>query len=214
MPWTYDPLRRVYIGPNGRALTPRQMVRLRNAFADARAEVAKDLAIALIAGALTLPEFSDAFEQFIADTILAGYLFGRGGVTQATDADYARVTELIEAQLAFWATFRGALESEFGGIERTGELSDKQLTARASLYSGAAVHAYEVGRSDAYGFALPGYPADGAAPCLTSDRCWWDITESDDGTAWLATWHTQGDERVCDVCRQRARDWALVRVPK
>lgn len=182
------------------------MVRLRNAFADARSSVARDIAARLVSGDVTARAFGALFEAFIQDTVLAGYFLGRGGIAQATEADFVRATTLIDTQLGFWDGFDQAL--------RSGELSDAQVTSRAALYGGAAVHAYEVGRSDAYGFSLPAYPADGSTECKTACRCEVPITESEDGVNWEARWVTSGDDRVCDDCLRYSRQWSPLVIPK
>lgn len=196
MPWTFDPVRKQYISPSGRAMTRSASVQLRNNFAAARSEIARVMAEQLTSGAITQAEFAAQFQVFIEDTITASYLAGRGGVNAIVDDDLDAILKIIDKQMDFADEFVKELDG----------LSADEIANRASLYGDAAVNGYEVGQSDSHGVELPGYPGDWVSECRSGCRCFWVITSTMDGkTSYV--WETASDSNVCETCAQRGRDW-------
>lgn len=204
MGWTYDRTRHAYVSPDGVLLNRRASVALRDAFVRARAEIARDLAAQYTSGALNRLDFAAAFYRFVEDTLLASFLFGHGGANADLVRDAQRIQQLINEQLGFASEFVFAIERE--------GLSAAQIEARAAMYADAAVYAYEEARALDHGFSLPAYPADHSTPCEGGCRCWWEITE--DEANWYATWHTEGDDRVCPDCARNGRAWNPLVLPK
>ena len=58
---------------------------------------------------------------------------------------------------------------------------------------------------------LPAMPGDGTSQCLTRCRCSWDITKLEGDGNYDCTW-VMSDAEHCQTCRQRATDWAPLRV--
>lgn len=202
--WLYDAARRAYVSPGGKVLDEQASVQLRNAFALARGEVARDLAQRLAAGTLSRAQFAVEFGQFIEDTMVGAFLAGRGGMHAALREDALTIQRMINDQLGYADGFLRAIDAE--------GLSPKEIEARAAQYADAAVYAYEEARSIAHGFALPQYPADGATECLSNCRCYWSIEETD--TEWRCTWIAVNDSTTCPGCAQNAREWAPLVIPK
>lgn len=144
--------------------------------------------------AARITSFGNRFLSRLGEMITSAYVTAAGGIDKVTDAGWQAVAKAIDAQAAFANGFLGAL--------RRGEVSPEQAQARAALYVGSTVAAYEQGLADAAGVDLPAMPGDGSTPCLGNCRCAWRI--ADDGSAY---WHAVDDKGTCVVCRQRAEDW-------
>lgn len=203
--WRYDPAKHAYIDPAGKIVTLRQMVATRDAFVAARVAMAQALGDALAAGTITLDEFSTQFRALSAETLTALHLFGSGGaaMVEARPTLVARLAQLLERQIPYADAFIAELQD--------GTVTAEAAGARAGLYQGAGIEAYEQARADDFGIELPFYPADGSSECKTNDRCAWIIE-----TRWndelgrdvtYATWQTEHDENVCETCRQRGAEW-------
>jgi hypothetical protein len=198
MPWTYDVSKRQYISPGGKPLSHTSTVQLRNAFAKARGEIAKDIAKRFLAGELTPASFRVEFERFIGDTITAAFLLGRGGMNAALVEDATKIMNEIGRQLGFADEFLTEISD--------GALSDAEITDRIAKYADASVKAFEEGVATSHGLDLPGVPGDWATQCKAGCRCYWQIIDT--GDTWECTWIAQSDGAVCDDCAERAANWS------
>lgn len=220
-----------------RALTHRQLVRRRDALADAYAARFGALAARYAAGSIGRGAFEGGFLDLVGAAALAGYAFGRGGPGEMDDGDRATVAAIVAGQAdharRFFADVRAAVAA---GLLRAGEAPvaeialpgralgrgiaatvgdvlsamGAQIAARARLYAGAVVAAFERGRAAAHGVELPEYPGD---RCLgqSNCRCSWDVRETPEATE--ATWVT-GGAGPCAVCADNAERYDPYRVPK
>lgn len=138
-----------------------------------------------------------AFMRRVSDGVTAAYVVARGGVVAVPPAEWRVVVDLVARQQGYADGFAAAL--------RGGTISHAQAVARARLYAGATVDAFERAKAKQSGFDAPAYPGEGCrggSQC----RCYWSIVEFPD--RYEAIWRAVGDTNTCDVCRQRARDWA------
>lgn len=209
MAWTYDRTKHRYISDDGRALSDRELVTLRNDLADGMAEEARSLVSRLFAGLLDFVSWARAFARTIASGITAGFLLGHGGARTVTPKAVSAIDAMIAEQHGYAAGFARDLADGLTG----GTLTEAAASARAELYAGASVHAYEQGRADAVGVDLPYYPGDGGTSndgeqcvCLGNCRCAWQITHGGDGPA-TAAWITAADGKVCPGCEARGNDY-------
>ncbi|MCC6314204.1 MAG: hypothetical protein IT337_09315 [Thermomicrobiales bacterium] len=173
------------------------MLALRNAIADGMTAESASLAQRLIDGALSLVEWAKAFAKLIRAGVGAGFLLGRGGRATADAAAKAALADLVNTQLAYAKAFAADVGLRLGD----GTATVEGVAARSALYAGASVQAFDQGRSLDWGVRLPFYPSDGDTACGGNCRCAWEIADFEDRIE--ATWHTEGDSRVCDDCRSR-----------
>lgn len=204
--WVWDPVKRRYVTASGAALGQRELIAVRDGFAEGAAQVLTELAGAWMDGALTLDQFAAAFEQWIADTVTSGYLLGRGGAEALTEADIGIIQREIDRQVGH----AREMIDEF----RRGAASAEQVAGRAPGYAGGSVNAFDQGREGAFGgsFTFPVYPGDGETSCYGNCRCYWVIDTYPD--RYEMTWVTEGDGRVCPECAQRGVDYAPLVVPR
>lgn len=130
----------------------------------------------------------------------AAYLAGSGDATLAGPARTAVLTDLA-TQLKFLAKFgleiQGAKEWQAG------------WNSRAAMYAKSIAAPYWRGKTRM--LPLPAMPADGTTQCLTNCKCAWDIQELDGENNYDCTWQ-MSDVEHCQTCRQRAADWAPLRI--
>lgn len=185
----------------GRLLRPLQIRRLRD---DLASEVARQIRIEtdlMLSGKVEIDAWANNVERMLLRGQGSGYAFGRGGIAQMTDGDYDRLARLLDEQSGFFGQFKAEIEA--------GNLSDAQIAARAEMYAGSTINAYEQGQHQAAigdseaDWDLPVYPADGGTTCLSRCRCAWQIDE--DAYGWTCVWETEGDEQVCPECEERGR---------
>jgi hypothetical protein len=195
----WDAARRGWVDRNGRALTERQVLKLRDDLAIEVSRILRQETQLYLDGKLEFDSWVRNFEDMLVRGTGSGYAFGRGGVGNMTDGDYDRLARIYTQQSEFFAKFVADVQ--------TGDMSDEKLLARADLYGGSAVNAFEqakqqaaIGDSEA-DWDLPFYPADGDTPCRSNCRCSWVIEE--DATGWTCAWVTERDEQVCDGCAAR-----------
>lgn len=204
----------------GRLVTRPQLRQLRDELADAYSAQFRTLTQQYGEGAISRTAWESGFRDLITRAAADGYAFGRGGVAQMTDTDFDALLRIVTTQLQFGEGFftdvRAQLAARQGQLAR--DLKAQllpQLTARADLYGGAAVHGFEQGQAVAVtegGLAnLPAYPADGSSECGANDRCAWVITEQDG--MWAARWVTERDGNVCPTCQWRGDNWNPLMIP-
>lgn len=194
----------------GDALTHDALVALRNAWVaawqDELAGIAREELGAGQGEAAALVEFPPGrvnafaarFLRRVGEMVIEAYVWAAGGVDRVTDAGWRSVADLVARQEAFGQGFVGALTA--------GELSSAEAAARARLYGGAGVEAFEQGRAAQVGFEPPAVPGAGDTECGTNCRCEWRIEEFPDRVE--ATWIAVDDEATCETCERRATAWA------
>lgn len=198
MNWRWDEKRHQYVSDSGDVLGGKELQAIRDGLAEGFSEQAADLVAQQQAGSITADQFAARFSAFVDEATRAQFLLGRGGVNAAASDDFATMAKIISDQLGFADGFAKALAN--------GEISAAEATARAELYAGSAVSAFEQGMAASHdGLELPFYPADGDTPCLGGCRCSWEI--EDDGEQYTATWITEGDGNVCDGCLERGAQY-------
>lgn len=193
MALTYDPSARRWLDDD-RPLTPRQVVVLRNAFADRYADLFAELSDDLSAGRIGLQAWADDFAELLGRYLSSQFIFGRGGIDAMDDRDWLRVAKIIDDQQGY---FSGFVEDVLDGT-----VTEAQLRARAASYANAGVLAHSQALEASFGIMLPVYPADGGTACGGGCRCAWIITETD--LSYEASWETMGDQDVCPGCQSRA----------
>src|SRR5436190_4071093 len=200
MAWTWDAAARRYVDGT-RVVTERELLDLRNAIAGGVTDAAAALASWLVDGTLTIAGWAEAFARLIRDGTSAGFLLGLGGRAQVDLAALSTLDALIAEQLDFAMGFA----TELAPALDAGTATAEGVAARSALYAGASVHAFDRGRSQAWGLDLPYFPADGLTACHGNCRCEWSIEDFDDRIE--ATWITVGDENTCDGCQARGNQY-------
>lgn len=146
--------------------------------------------------------FSDAFRQHVAESITHAYVFSVGGMGAMAIPQWKELTGLIEKQDRFAVNFVEAI--------RAGELSERQIIARARQYAGAGTEAFERGKTAMRHFEAPEIPGQlcaGRSRC----RCYWQIVTKK--TTIEATWRAKGDLNTCAHCSGNAVRWNPLIVP-
>jgi hypothetical protein len=197
--WTWDAARREYVSDTGLILGKDELQAIRDGLADGFEEVAADLVARHASGALPDEEFAGQFRAFVDEAMRAQFLLGRGGVNACVGTDFETMAKLIADQLGFAEGFAADLAAK--------QLTQVEATARAELYAGATVSAFEQGMAATHdGLDLPAFPGDGATQCLGNCRCRWEIVEFDD--RYEATWIAEQDPNSCDDCLRNSERWS------
>jgi hypothetical protein len=193
--WTYDSASKRYRGADGRYLSPKQMVGLRDAFTDKMKARAADLAQSRSEGTLS----ANAWEREMRSLVKACHIdmaaLGRGGRRQMAPADWGRVGAAVKQQYQYLGRF----------ADDTANLSEAQVRARAGLYVEAATAAYERGRAAAFEVTLPQHPGDGSTACGANCRCHWDLQETEQGVE--ARWVVNAGAESCADCLGNGAQW-------
>lgn len=202
--WTFDTKSRRYRNlTTGRYLSAASSIELRDdAVVRLRRDTA-DLTRQLADREIAVQAWESAMQANVREVNVLQFAFGRGGRNAMTDTDRASLAEIIDGQNAYLRAFAQDVAA--------GQLSEAQITARAKLYYGSSVAAYERGRSGAFGVSLPAYPADGGTACKSACRCRWQLV--DKGDEIHATWKLQAGES-CSGCKRRASQWSPLVVVK
>jgi len=208
----------------GRAVSAATVIAARDALADEYAAQFRSLALLYTAGGLTASAWTELFTGLLMEAIAHGYLFGRGGIERMGDADWQRVTETYARQLDYARNFIAEVEARIAERPAGASVADvleevaPSTAARAELYAGSVVESYEQGQVAAVSehrgaLRMPVYPADGGTECKSRCRCAWSITGDEETRQWTARWITEGDDNVCDGCRERGRLYANLVIP-
>jgi hypothetical protein len=136
----------------------------------------------------------------IENTMIAEYLFGRGGAKAMGAADGVILDEMLASQRRYWNGFMSELSRE--------PMSMARITQRANLYTSASRGFFERGRGVAWRIDLPAYPGDGSTACRSNCTCTWDIRERKDHIE--AIWRLGAGEN-CDDCQRNAVEYAPLR---
>lgn len=156
---------------------------------------------ALSSGAESVAQWRAQFSQALAKYHTASLLVGQGN-TALTDPGRRYLSRTVEAQITFLSNF--ALEIQDAEEFKPG------WNARAALYAQGIGASYWRGATRM--LPLPAMPRDGSSQCLSNCTCSWEITELDGEGNYDCTWHLGASERHCQVCPQRAQDWAPLRI--
>lgn len=108
-------------------------------------------------------------------------------------AERAEIKAAVAKQLEY---LRGFVEDV-----QAGKLSEKQVRARADLYSGAVRETYSQARW--LGIPLPFMPTQGSE-CKVNCRCRWDVVKLDGDGNYDAYWRMGATEQHCTTCPSRA----------
>jgi hypothetical protein len=187
-----------------KSVTQAQLRTVRNQLADGISDGLGEIADAFHAGSMTLMEWAARFAAFIRHGTIAGWLLGSGGTNAVTNDALSRIDALIAKQ----TPFAEQIIRDLGQAQ----LSPEQTRARAKMYAGTAVTAYEQGMAYRNGIDLPTYPGMGDTTCYTNCRCSWRIETTD--TEVMAFWDTAGDAKVCESCQSLSRKYNPLRVPR
>lgn len=198
MPFRYrTDLAAYYRSGKTQPVTQAQLRQVRDQLADGLVDEFDRLAGRYAEGQIGLGEMAEQFAALVRQGTTAGFLLGGGGVNAVKRDTMSRIDALIGQQTDFAERFMRDLAGA--------GLSDEAASARAQMYAGTAVTAYEQARAVSNGIDLPVYPGDGGTDCLTRCRCSWTIeTTESDVSAW---WDTAGDPDVCDGCQSRGSQY-------
>lgn len=141
-------------------------------------------------------EVSRQLARYHAAAMLAG-----SGAATLSDAMTTAVTRDLAIQLAFLR--------KFGITIQDGRQWERGWNARAQMYAESIKAPYWQGAVKL--LPLPAMPGDGTSTCLTRCHCVWDIQQLDGDGNYDCTWEMSAVEH-CQTCRQRALDWAPLRV--
>jgi hypothetical protein len=189
--WQFDAsISRYRNTSTGQFVGSQAVTQLRNDFLDAQLQVVADLTRQFNSGVVSLSAWQTAMQEAIKVTLGVEYVFGRGGLNQITPADLDVLSGLVAAQFDYLSNFAQAIDD--------GALSGPQIAARADMYLGAGVGAYERGAAAASGIDLPEYPGE-ACDGLTNCRCAWLIDLAEDGSI-EAFWICENDTASCSAC--------------
>lgn len=150
------------------------------------------------------PDGVAAWEQEIARQLAryhaAAMLAGASSAT-LSDAMTTAVTRDLAIQLGFLRKFGIAIQS--------GAQWERGWNARAQMYAQSIKAPYWQGKVKM--LPLPAIPGDGTSQCLTHCHCAWDVQQLDGDNNYDCTWVMSAVEH-CQTCKQRAADWAPLRV--
>lgn len=202
--WEFDaPSRRYRNKTTGRYLSASSSVELRDDVVTRLRSEADTLARKLADQAIDVQTWEREMQRAIREVNAVQWAFGRGGRNAMTDDGRSALADLIRAQHEYLRAFAEDVAA--------GNLSEAQIAARAKLYHGSSVQAYEQGKASAWGVSLPHHPGDGSTPCKSSCRCY--VTYADKPDEVHVTWHISAGE-VCSGCKGRARTWAPLVIAK
>jgi hypothetical protein len=110
-----------------------------------------------------------------------------------------------------WGKIGADLRKQYRYLDRfaneiaLGQLSDKEIAARARMYTAGANSNFGRGQAAAWHVTLPAYPGDGSTQCKNYCRCSWVMSETE--TEIRASWRLGGSKEKCPDCRRRASTW-------
>lgn len=203
MAWQWDAERRRYRNAEtGRLVSEKRVVAWRDSYIGIRASSIQGLTENLIEDNMSRQAWEREMQAEIKGEITALYMLGRGGRNAMQPSDETAIEGLAQEQLKF---LRG-----FSNDIKRGRVTAPQALARARMYAGSGVLAFERGRAAAHGLPdLPQYPGDGQTVCRSNCRC--HLAYEQDGDDWLVYWHLGAAEH-CPDCEAMASSWAPLRI--
>lgn len=208
MTWHFIPsIGRYYNDTTKRLMSREQAMQfVDNSLAFANDKTAQ-LAEFVAGGQLSPRDWGENMFALIKQEYIREYMFGRGGRSQMTQADWGSIGGILRVQNVYFKQFQAEIAA--------GNLSEAEIAARANMYINSARQAFERGRSRALGIPfgkLPAFPGDGQTECLSNDRCTWTIIRIDDEDGnpvrWECYWTL--DQTVvehCQTCLDNAVKW-------
>ena len=208
--WVWDAIKKQYRNSKTKKrLTAEKLLEIRNDFIDAQRLTFSErdldtvidsriLVTVLVNGLKTVQEWLYEMRQKIRDIFNAQYMLGRGGRNAMFQEDLDRQAEAIGSQFDFLQAFAEQVKQ--------GQLSAKQIAARAELYVEASTSAFEEGKASSHGVTLPEYPGDGNQICGVRCRCTWILVKGKDVVR--AFWTLNPLANHCQSCTENAAKWA------
>lgn len=144
----------------------------------------------------TVNRFSEAFRKKVAEVVTNSYVSAAGGLEAMTQTGWNELTELLVKQDRFAVNFTEQIKN--------GELSERQIVARARQYAGAGTEAFERGKAALRHFEppeVPGALCRGRSRC----RCFWEILTK--RSTIEARWRSKNDANTCEHCAANAVRW-------
>ena len=187
-----------------RVITENTLIGLRDNLVESWRGRVQSLADDLVAGRLTIQEWTFAMRREVSNIFSSEYLLAKGGRNAIFQADLDAIQEMLTTQYSFLQNFAEEV--------RAGDLSQAQIAARAELYMESATQSHERGKAARHGLVLPQYPGDGSQICGARCKCRWDIDETDD--EYLCTWLLNALPKHCDSCLSNAATWKPLIIPK
>jgi hypothetical protein len=159
-----------------------------------------DLTAKLEAGDLEAQAWQNGMEQLLARYSLAAYMVG-ADTSALTASDMETIALIVQMQLAFLDNFTLVIQSE----------AEFQAgwNARAQQYAQHIIEPYWKGATRM--LPLPAMPGDGT---FCQCHCKWDIQVVDEGAGDYDCFWKLGIVRTehCQICEQRANDWAPLQI--
>lgn len=200
--WTWDPLRKAYLDPQGTVIPPERMIGLRDAFISSMEEGVTDLAAALVEERLTLQQWEQRMRDEIRITYVDLYVASKGGRAQMSPRDWGIVGNMLRNQYGYLRQFSDQI---------MGGMSPGVLAMRSRQYIRSAAQAFERAHTEQYGMPrLSQYPGDGQTACHGNCQCYLTIEPTENG--WNVYW-TLGYAEHCQDCVDQSGDWAPLFVP-
>lgn len=207
-PWTWNSKTKKY-ERNGVPVSEKVMRDIRDDFIrETERDIEEFMTDLLLASGIALSDvdagdlyrWETKMRRLIRNVQADQYMLGRGGRDRMTLADWGRVGSNTRFLYSYLRRFAGEIEK--------GMLTSDAARARAAMYVGAGVYAFERGRQAAFGVAmLPGYPGVGTS-CLSNCRCWWDYRPA--GDYLIASWQLEPGAKHCTECIDRSVAWAEI----
>lgn len=151
----------------------------------------------LQAGSVDVDTWEDQVAQALSQAYPAAYKAGGGTLD---DAARQTVGKQVKAQLNYLGRF--ALEIQGSDEWQAG------WNSRAAMYAEGVKVPYWQGKTRM--LSLPAMPGEGTT-CLTRCRCLWDVQQLDGEGNYDAFWR-RGASDSCQICIQRATEWAPLKV--
>ncbi len=201
----------------GKALSVVALIDARDVLADDYEAELAALGRRFAGDEITIDEWAEQFLNLVFLLVAHGYVFGRGGVEQMEERDWAEVARIFEDQRTYADDFIvevKTMERQRGNVDTVLDyLSYKQdrLIGRMQLYAGGVIRGYEEAsvrrvfrRGDGEAtLSLPFYPTEGTE-CQSRCRCYWLVVENDREQHWRVRWVSREDQGVCPTCQLRA----------
>jgi hypothetical protein len=144
----------------------------------------------------------DQWQATMTDTLTNAYprAYKAGAGADPDDRAQALLDKQVAAQLKYLGNF--AVEIKDGAEWQAG------WNSRAEMYADSIIVPYWTGATKM--LPLPAMPGEGTT-CLTRCRCAWDVQSLDGEGDYDAYWR-RGASESCQTCRQRAAEWAPLKI--
>jgi len=133
--YTYDPVKRRYIKPNGKVVTPAELRRIGVSVVDSSADALEELTARYVAGSVSFEEWAIAMREGVKATHSAMAQLAFGGKEMMGARQRGLLGSIIKKQYTYLANF--ALKVESGQVAR-----DDAMAARARMYGEAGWSTY------------------------------------------------------------------------